>query len=274
MYNVGTEKNMTSLIQSNISPQNLRQSIRNGQFCQPTSGFAPGHIQTNVAILPKQYAFDFLLFCQRNPKPCPLIEVLEPGEFEAKITAPGSDLRTDVPLYRVYTNGILTDETQNIKPLWQDDYVTFLLGCSFSFETALINNGIQLAHIDNCINVSMYITNIPTTPSGAFSGPLVVSMRSIPSELVVRSVQVTSRFPDVHGSPIHIGDPAKIGIKDLNYPDFGDPPLIKPGETPVFWACGVTPQSVAMNSKPSIMITHSPGHMFVTDKKDEDYSIL
>ena len=265
---------MTSLIQSNISPQNLRQSIRNGQFCQPTSGFAPGHIQTNVAILPKQYAFDFLLFCQRNPKPCPLIEVLEPGEFEAKITAPGSDLRTDVPLYRVYTNGILTDETQNIKPLWKDDYVTFLLGCSFSFETALINNGIQLAHIDNCINVSMYITNIPTTPSGAFSGPLVVSMRSIPSELVVRSVQVTSRFPDVHGSPIHIGDPTKIGIKDLNYPDFGDPPLIKPGETPVFWACGVTPQSVAMNSKPSIMITHSPGHMFVTDKKDEDYSIL
>ena len=274
MYNVGTEKNMTSLIQSNISPQNLRQSIREGKFYKPTSGFAPGHIQTNVAILPKQYAFDFLLFCQRNPKPCPLIEVLEPGEFEAKITAPGSDIRTDVPLYRVYTNGTLSDEIQNIQKIWQDDYVTFLLGCSFSFETALINNGIKLAHIDNCTNVSMYITNIQTTPSGVFSGPLVVSMRSIPSDLVVRSVQVTSRYPDVHGSPIHIGDPKQIGISDLSSPDFGDPPEIHSGETPVFWACGVTPQSVAMNSKPSIMITHSPGHMFVTDKKDEDYSIL
>jgi uncharacterized protein YcsI (UPF0317 family) len=265
---------MTIATNYQISPSLLRSEIRNGKFKKPTSGFAPGHIQTNVAILPKKYAFDFLLFCQRNPKPCPIIEVLEPGKYEAQLTAPNSDIRSDVPLYRVYEHGILTQETNNITNIWTSDLVTFLLGCSFSFESALKNNGINLAHIKNNTNVSMYITNIPTSPAGMFSGPMVVSMRPIPNNKVIRSVQVTSRFPEVHGAPIHIGNPELIGIDDIYAPHFGDAPELNPGDVPVFWACGVTPQAIAMNSKPSIMITHSPGHMFVTDKMDEDYSIL
>ena len=256
------------------SPKSLRETIRSGKLIQPTTGLVPGFVQTNLAILPKDQAFEFLLFCQRNPKPCPLIEVIEPGKVEAEITAPGSDIRTDVPLFRVYENGILTDEIVDLKKIWRNDFVSFLLGCSFSFESALINNGINLPHFDNGTNVSMYITNIETVPSGPFSGPMVVSMRAIPKDKVVRAVQVTSRFPSVHGSPIHVGDPSSIGISDINTPDFGDPTEFHDEDVPVFWACGVTPQSVAMNSKPDIMVTHAPGHMFLTDMKDEDYSVI
>ena len=235
---------------------------------------APGFVQANLAILPRKNAFDFLLFCQRNPKPCPLIEVLEPGEIEAKLTAPGSDVRNDVPLYRVYKNGVLEEEIKSLENIWEKDFVTFMLGCSFSFEAALQNNGIRLPHFEKGTNVSMYITNIETASAGEFSGPMVVSMRSIPQEKVVRAVQVTSRFPSVHGSPIHVGSPEAIGISDISKPDFGDSTEINEGEVPVFWACGVTPQSVAMSSKPEIMITHAPGYMFITDKKDEEYSVL
>tara|TARA_Y100000780_G_scaffold150510_1_gene135534 strand:+ start:58 stop:855 length:798 start_codon:yes stop_codon:yes gene_type:complete len=256
------------------SPSEIRNAFRNNELTRPTSGLAPGYVQANLAILPRENAFDFLLFCQRNPKPCPLIEVLEPGEIEAKLTAPGSDVRNDVPLYRVYKNGVLDAEIKSLTDVWRKDFVTFLLGCSFSFESALQNNGIRLPHFEKGTNVSMYITNIETSSAGEFSGPMVVSMRSIAQEKVVRAVQVTSRFPSVHGSPIHVGSPETIGIEDISKPDFGDQTEIKEGEVPVFWACGVTPQSVAMSSKPKIMITHAPGYMFITDKKDEDYSVL
>ena len=255
-------------------PAEVRQLIREGRLLQPTAGMAPGRVQANLAILPRDMAFDFLLFCQRNPKPCPLLEVVEAGDVAPAEYAPGADLRTDVPLYRVYEHGEMTAEVEDVSEFWRDDLVSFLLGCSFSFETAMLRAGIPLKHIDQDKNVSMYITNIPAASAGAFSGPMVVSMRAVKREQVVRAVQVTSRFPATHGAPVHVGDPEVIGIKDLDKPDFGEPTDFSDGEVPVFWACGVTPQAAAMASRPPFMITHAPGHMFITDKKDEDLAVL
>lgn len=255
-------------------PKDIRQEARDGTRRGITAGLAPGYTQANLAILPRDYAFDFLLFCQRNRKPCPLIEVLEPGQHEPTLSAPGSDIRTDLPGYRIYRNGVLEHEVPDITEFWRDDLVSYLLGCSFTFEEALIRAGISLRHIDRGTNVSMYITNIETTPAGSFSGPMVVSMRPIHRARVVKAVQVTSRYPDVHGAPVHIGDPKAIGIRDLGRPDYGDPSEMKEDEVPVFWACGVTPQAVAVNSKPALMITHVPGHMFVTDILNEDIAAL
>jgi uncharacterized protein YcsI (UPF0317 family) len=256
------------------TPSEVRKLIRDGQLVQPTSGLAPGHVQANLAILPMDLAFDFMLFCQRNPKPCPLLEVVEAGDTEPAEFAPGADLRTDTPMYRVYEYGEMTAEVEDISEFWRDDLVSFLLGCSFSFETALMRAGIPIKHIDQDKTVSMFITNIPTASAGAFSGPMVVSMRAIKQEQVVRAVQVTSRFPATHGAPVHVGDPEVIGISDVSRPDFGDPTDFEDGDVPVFWACGVTPQAAAMSSRPPLMITHAPGHMFVTDKTDEDLAVL
>ena len=252
-----------------------RQLIREGRFHQPTSGVAPHHVQANVAILPREVAFEFLLFCQRNPKPCPVVEVIEAGQVEAALTAPGSDIRTDVAQYRIFKNGELVDEPDSLEGHWRDDLVTFLLGCSFSFEHALMANGIDLPYYGTERNVPMFITDIETSPSGPFSGPMVVSHRWIPSEKVVRAVQATSRFPGTHGAPIHIGDPSAIGITDITRPDYGEVwEQSNADQVPVFWACGVTPQSVAISSKPEFMITHSPGHMFVTDLQDEELAVF
>lgn len=256
------------------TPKQLRELIRQGDLVRPTAGMAESHVQANLAILPRDVAFDFLLFCQRNPKPCPLLEVVEAGSVEPTQVAPGADLRTDISKYRVYEHGEMTAEVEDVSEFWRDDLVSFLLGCSFSFESALIRAGIELRHIERGDNVSMFITNIETAPAGVFSGPMVVSMRPIPKDKIVRAVQVTSRFPAVHGAPVHIGDPEAIGIKDVTKPDMGDPIDFKDGDVPVFWACGVTPQAVAMSSKPPLMITHSPGHMFITDKLDEDYAVI
>jgi uncharacterized protein YcsI (UPF0317 family) len=252
----------------------LRQDFRRGDRSQPTAGLAPGFVQANLVVLPRDLAFDFLLFAQRNPKPCPLLEVLEPGASEPRQMAPGADLRTDLPKYRVYRDGALVEERSEIAGLWRDDLVSFMIGCSFTFESALVEAGIPMRHIDQCVNVPMYITSIPTTPAGAFHGPMVVSMRPIPPEKVVRAVQVTSRFPSVHGAPVHIGDPAAIGIRDISRPDLGDAVRIESGEVPVFWACGVTPQAVAMASKPPLMLTHAPGYMFITDRRDAEFAVL
>ncbi|MDP6667053.1 MAG: putative hydro-lyase [Dehalococcoidia bacterium] len=252
-----------------------RQLIREGRFRQPTSGVAPHFVQANVAILPRDVAFEFLLFCQRNPKPCPVVEVIEAGRVEAALTASGSDIRTDVGLYKVFKNGELVDEPDSLESHWRNDLVTFLLGCSFSFEHALLANGIDLPYYGTDRNVPMFVTDIETEPAGPFSGPMVVSQRWIPSGRVVKAVQATSRFPETHGAPVHIGDPAGIGISDITKPDYGD--VWEQGsadDVPVFWACGVTPQAVAMASKPELMITHSPGHMFITDLKDEDLAVL
>ena len=255
-------------------PAEVRVLIRSGQWRGVTAGVSPRFVQANLAILPKDLAFEFLLFCQRNPRPCPVLEVIEAGQVEPALTAPGADIRTDVPGYRIYENGALTAEVLTLVDHWRDDLVSFLLGCSFSFESAMTDAGIPLRHQEMGCNVPMYITSIPTNPAGTFAGPMVVSMRPIKRGQIVRAVQVTSRFPATHGAPIHIGDPTAIGIKDINRPDFGDPVEIRSGEEPVFWACGVTPQAVALNSKPSLMITHAPGHMFITDQRDADYAVL
>ncbi|MBL17045.1 MAG: DUF1445 domain-containing protein [Chloroflexi bacterium] len=254
--------------------QEVRAMIRSNAWRGITSGVAPGHVQANLAILPKDLAFDFLLFCQRNPKPCPLLEVIEPGEAEPVLTSPGADIRTDASGYRIYENGQFTAEVDTVEDYWRDDLVSFLLGCSFSFETAMVEAGIPLRHQQTGNNVAMYITNIATTPAGIFVGPMVVSMRPVKREQVVRAVQVTSRFPSTHGAPIHIGTPTDIGITDISKPDFGDAVEIKDDEEPVFWACGVTPQAVALNCKPPLMITHAPGRMFITDGRDADYAVL
>ncbi|HEX7484539.1 MAG TPA: putative hydro-lyase [Vicinamibacterales bacterium] len=257
-----------------MSPTDLRSRFRRGELVRPTAGMAPGFVQANLVVLPRSLAFDFLLFTQRNPKPCPLLEVVEAGSAEPRLMAPGADLRTDVPRYRVYRDGALVEEPTDLLRLWSDDLVSFLIGCSFTFESALIEAGIPVRHVEQCTNVPMYITSIPTIPAGAFHGPTVVSMRPMPAEKVVRAVQVTSRFPAVHGAPIHIGDPGAIGIRDITRPDLGDPVEIRAGEVPVFWACGVTPQAVAMASKPPLMMTHAPGHMFITDRRDADFAVL
>ena len=249
-------------------PKEVRELIRQNKYDFPTSGIAPGFLQTNLVILPEALAFDFLLFCSRNPAPCPLIEVIEAGKFEARETAPGSDLRTDLPRYRIFKNGHFVEEQTNILSYWQDDFVSFLIGCSFTFESELLRSGIPLRHIEENKNVSMYITNRDTKPAGIFRGKEVVSMRPVHRSNLVKAVQITSRFPSVHGAPVHIGDPAAIGIKDLASPDYGDAVTFKSGEIPVFWACGVTPQQVALTSKPNLMISHAPGHMFITDLSD------
>jgi uncharacterized protein YcsI (UPF0317 family) len=252
----------------------IRQDIRDNKWTAPTAGLATGYTQANLVILPKAQAYDFLLFCQRNPKACPLLEVTDAGSPVPKLTAPGADLRYDVPKYRIYRHGELVEEVTDIEAYWKDDFVAFLIGCSFTFEHALMDNGLTIRHIEEERNVPMYITNIACEPAGVFHGNMVVSMRPFQAQNVVRAVEVTSRFPSVHGSPVHIGQPEQIGIEDVSKPNFGDAVTVKDEETPVFWACGVTPQSIAMSSKPELMITHAPGHMFITNMKDSSYSVL
>jgi uncharacterized protein YcsI (UPF0317 family) len=254
----------------NCTGAEIRRLARDGKLTGPTPGLALGYVQANLVVTPREQAFDFLLFCQRNPKPCPLLDVTEPGDVEPRTVAPAADLRTDLPCYRVYRNGELAEEPNDIQRLWRDDMVGFLLGCSFTFENALLDAGLPVRHIELGVNVPMYRTNISCRPAGVFRGPMVVSMRPMTMPQAIRAVQVCSRFPRAHGAPIHIGDPAAIGIHDLGRPDFGDAIQLKAGEVPVFWACGVTPQAVAMAAKAPLVITHKPGHMFVTDWKDTD----
>jgi uncharacterized protein YcsI (UPF0317 family) len=257
-----------------LNPKEIRVVIRKGKWDKPTAGLAMGYAQANLVILPQKHAFDFLLFCQRNPKPCPLLEVLEPGEFRTKFLSLDADIRTDIPRYHIYRKGKLHKTVKEIRSFWKPDFVTFLLGCSFSFEEAMLRSKIPVRHIEENKNVPMFITHIPCKPAGLFHGPMVVTMRPIPSDKVTRAVQITSRYAWVHGAPIHIGNPSMIGIKDLRKPEFGDPVTIKKGEVPVFWACGVTPQAVVMKAKPDLCITHAPGHMFISDLLNEALAIL
>jgi uncharacterized protein YcsI (UPF0317 family) len=257
-----------------LTPKEIRHLIRKGKWSKPTAGIAMGYAQANLVILPQRYAFDFLLFCQRNPKPCPLLEVLEPGEFQTKFLSSGADIRTDIPRYHLYHQGKLQKTLKEIKRLWKSDWVSFLLGCSFSFEEALLRANIPVRHIEENKNVPMFISSIPCKSAGVFHGPLVVTMRPIPPNKVTQAVRITSRYASVHGAPIHIGDPLTIGIKDLRKPDFGDPVTMKKGEVPVFWACGVTPQAVVMKTRPDLCITHVPGHMFISDLLNEELAVL
>ena len=246
----------------------LRAAIRRGTWTGPTAGLAPGCAQANLVVLPASDALDFLRFCVHNPQPCPVLEVTDPGSPEPVHTAPGADLRTDLPRYRVYRDGELAGETGDVLEHWRDDLVAFLLGCSFTFERALLAEGLPIRHLDQRVNVPMYRTSLACRPSGRFSGPLVVSMRPMRPDQAIRATQVTARFVRAHGAPVHVGTPEAIGIADLDRPDYGDPVELRDGELPVFWACGVTPQAVAQRSRPELMITHAPGHMFVTDEPE------
>ena len=247
----------------------VRAACRRGSLTEPTAGLAPGFTQANLVILPQSVAGDFELFCSRNPRPCPLLETTAPGSSVPTRFAPDADLRTDLPRYRVWRDGDLTDEPTDILDLWRPDFVAFLIGCSFTFEAALIAAGIPVRHLELGRNVPMFRTTRQCTPAGAFSGPLVVSMRPMTRVHADVADKVTGRFPMVHGSPVHIGDPSALGISDLSAPDFGDAVEVLPGEVPVFWACGVTPQCALMSAKLPLAITHAPGCMFVTDVRDE-----
>lgn len=255
-------------------PREARRHARSQTLIAPTAGIAPGYVQANLVVLPGDLADDFLRFCQRNPKPCPLVSVSDPGATHFPGLGEDLDIRSDVPRYRVWKNGELAEEPLDVSRWWRKDLVSFAIGCSFSFEEALLAEDIEVRHIARGTNVPMYRTSVPTVAAGPFSGPLVVSMRPFNAADAIRAIQVTSRFPAVHGAPVHIGDPAQIGIRDLDQPEYGDPPEIEAGEIPVFWACGVTPQSVVAASRPAFCITHAPGHMLVTDLKNHQLAVI
>jgi uncharacterized protein YcsI (UPF0317 family) len=248
----------------------IRHRIRTGLFSGHTSGLAPQHVQGNVVILPADEAHDFLLFCQRNPKSCPLLAVSAPGETGLAALGADIDIRTDVPRYRIWREGALVDEPTQIGSHWRSDLVTFVIGCSFSFEQALIDAGVPLRHIERGLNVAMYRTSVATQPAGRFHGPLVVSMRPFTPANAIRAIQITSRFGAVHGAPMHIGKPELLGIEDLARPDYGDAIAVAADELPVFWACGVTPQAVIAAVRPPFCITHAPGCMLLTDRLNHE----
>ncbi len=251
-----------------------RLAIRAGTHRGPTAGLAQGFVQGNLAILPQELAADFLRFCQLNPKPCPLIGTSAPGDPHVPELGEDLDIRTDLPRYRVWRHGELVAEPDDVRDVWRDDLVSFVIGCSFSFEEALLAEGIEIRHISRGCNVPMYRTSIATAAAGPFHGPMVVSMRPMKAADAIRAVQITTRFPSVHGAPVHIGNPELIGISDLDKPDYGDAVPVKDDELPVFWACGVTPQSVIATVKPEFCITHYPGAMLVTDRKNTEFAIM
>ena len=255
-----------------MDASDLRLKIREGKLDRPTSGLAPGLVQANLIALPKDVAFDFLLFATRNPKPCPILDVLEPGHFESAL-AKGSDIRSDIARYRLYEQGELKEELKDVRDIYKNDLYGFLVGCSFSFEQALISQNIELRHVKECKNVAMYKTSIPCASAGLFKSNMVVSMRPIKCKEVAKAIEISSSFPSVHGGPVHVGSPELIGIHDINKPDYGEAVEIKDDELPVFWACGVTPQLAVLSSKIDFAITHAPGFMFLTDVKDEAYRI-
>ncbi len=243
----------------------VRAAIRNGAYARHTAGLAEGFLQCNLVILPERFALDFMRFCQRNPKPCPLAGVSDTGDPMMRTLGADIDIRTDVPLYNVYRDGALAGQLTDIREIWRGDMVAFALGCSFTFERALAAEGILLRHVEQDMTVSMFRTGIETMPAGPFRGGMVVTMRPIADADVERAVAISRRYPLAHGGPVHIGDPAAIGIEDLARPDWGDPTPVEPGQTPVFWACGVTPQNAIIEAKTPLCITHAPGSMLITD---------
>ena len=253
---------------SEMSPAKVRELIRNGEITGPTAGMCAGYAQANLAVLPKEYVEDFKQYAARNPFACPVLEVVEGDPFTHAM-GEGGNIMTDIPEYYIYRNGVLTEKVNDASAYWQEGFVGFLIGCSFSFEEALIRAGIDVRHITEGRNVPMFKTSIKTVPAGPFSGPMVCSMRPMTPENAEIARRITEKMPNVHGAPVQIGDPEKIGVKDVMKPDYGDAVTIYPGEVPVFWPCGVTPQAAVENAKPPIVITHSPGHMFITDIPNE-----
>jgi len=258
---------MAEVLERVTDAATVRRQIRSGLLTGPTAGFAPGHIQGNVVILPRHWAVEFEGFCRANAKACPLLAKSEPGSTALPALGRDIDMRRDLPRYRVYRHGVLDATPIDVVELWRDDLVTFVIGCSFTFEHPLLEAGIPLRHVSQGLNVSMYKTNIETVPVGRWHGPMVVSMRPLTPEDAIRAGEISGRFPDMHGAPVHIGDPSVIGIRDIAAPDYGDAVTIEPGEQPVFWACGVTPQAAIEVVRPEFCITHAPGCMLITDRK-------
>lgn len=254
--------------------ETARRRVRAGLHGGHTVGLAPGHVQANLVILPVDWAAEFLRYCQANPKPCPLLAVGEPGDPRLPALGGDLDVRTDVSRYRVFRDGRTVDEPTDIRTLWRDDLVAFAIGCSFSFEEALIADGVRLRYVEEGRNVAMYRTSLDTAPAGRFRGKLVVSMRALSPADAIRAIQITSRYPTVHGAPVHLGHPGLIGIADLEQPFAGDPPALRDDEIPVFWACGVTPQVAIAEATPPLAITHAPGHMLVTDLRNARLAVL
>ena len=254
--------------------EEVRARIRDGEHAGPTGGLARGYVQTNLVVLPRDFAFDFLKFCVRNPRPCLVLEVTDAGSPVPWVMAPEADLRTDVPRYRVYESDELVDEPTDIRSYWRDDLVSFLIGCSFTFEWALTAAGVPLRHLEQGRNVPMYVTSWQCRPAGRLRGPLVVSMRPVPPAHLSAAIRESSLLPAVHGGPVHCGDPAALGIDDLGRPDFGDPVDLEPDDIPVFWACGVTPQAALTASRPPFALTHAPGQMFLGDARDEQFRVI
>ncbi|WP_299664782.1 putative hydro-lyase [uncultured Ruegeria sp.] len=249
--------------------ESVRAQIRSQSYRGHTAGLGGNTLQANLAILPELYALDFMRYCQRNPKPCPIVGVSDTGNPNMDTLGSDIDIRTDTPAYYIYRDGTHTDTVHDLSDLWRDDFVAFALGCSFTFEHALQQAKVPLWHIENDCTVPMFVTNIRTVKSGPFEGPMVVSMRAIPDARVDEVVEISRNFPLAHGGPVHWGDPAIIGIPDVSSPNWGDPAPVPDGTTPMFWACGVTPQAAIKNAKPSIAITHKPGHMLITDIADD-----
>ena len=247
-------------------PRAARLAMRGGAFDRPTAGVAPGYLQGNLVVLPEADAGDFLRYCTANPRPCPLLGVGEPGDPRLPALGQDLDVRTDVPRYRVHRDGVHVDTVADVRALWRDDLVAFVIGCSFSFEDALVRAGIPVRHVDAGRNVPMYATTLDTHPAGAFAGPLVVSMRGFAPQDAIRAIAIADRMPEAHGAPVHLGDPAAIGVRDLGRADFGDDPVLEPGDVPLFWACGVTPQLAIARAAAPFAVTHDPGHMLVTDR--------
>jgi len=266
---------MTTPDWASMTGEAVRLRCRDGRFDGPTAGVARGFTQANLVILPEQHAADFGTFCTKNPKPCPLLEATEPGVYEPRRLAPGADVRRDLPRYRVLQDGICTAHPCSIEDYWPEGarLVAFLIGCSFTFERALLDAGLPVRHIEEGCNVPMYRTSIACDPAGPFSGPLVVSMRPMTSAQAEQAERITSRFPKVHGAPVQIGHPESLGIDRLDRPDYGDPVTVRAGEIPVFWACGVTPMEALLRAHLSLAIVHEPGHMFVTDLRDRDLEV-
>ena len=257
------------------SLEDVRTAIRTRSYRSHTAGLGQGYLQANLAIMPEAYALDFMRYCQRNPKPCPLTGVSDTGNPMMFTMGPDIDIRTDVPAYNVYRDGRLDGSVNDISDIWQDDFVVFALGCSFTFEHALEEAGIPLWHIQNDKTVPMFRSNIETVSAGRFSGKMVVSMRAIPEERVDEAIEISRRFPLAHGGPVHWGDPARIGIGRVSAPDWGDPAPVPHGYVPVFWACGVTPQVALEAARLPVCITHKPGHMLITDiAEDAEVPVL
>ncbi|HTQ73447.1 MAG TPA: putative hydro-lyase [Burkholderiales bacterium] len=254
-------------------PRAVRLAARMGTFAGVTAGLAPGYVQGNVCILPRGFAGDFRTYCERNPKPCPLIGVSDPGNPRIPALGEDLDIRTDVPRYRVFRDGKPEGEVTDIRELWTADMVAFVIGCSFSFEEALIEAGVPLRYVAEGKNVAMYLSSIETEPAGPFRGPMAVSMRPLSAADAIRAIQITSRYPRAHGAPVHLGRPDLIGIADLDRPFAGDRIEVRPDELPVFWACGITPQAAVLAAKPPICVTHAPGHMLVTDRKNSAWAL-